>query len=90
MYSVCYFQKMCKKFMKLAQGRDVGTLAHLKAEIQRSNVSGNVRSRYKVKLKNNLNKRPTGLHGHLSIRDFTLTSCQKGSYLYIIISPIIE
>ena len=46
MYSVCYFQKMCKKFMKLAQGRDVGTLAHLKAEIKRSNVSGNVRSRY--------------------------------------------
>ena len=36
-----------------------------------------------------LNKRPTGLNGHLSIRDFTLTSCQKGSYLYIN-SPIIE
>ena len=35
------------------------------------------------------NKRPTGLNGHLSIRDFTLASCQKGSYLYII-SPIIE
>ena len=35
------------------------------------------------------NKRPTGLNGHLSIRDFTLTSCQKGSYLYIN-SPIIE
>ena len=34
-------------------------------------------------------KRPTGLNGHLSIRDFTLTSCQKGSYLYIN-SPIIE
>ena len=29
------------------------------------------------------------LNGHLSIRDFTLTSCQKGSYLYIN-SPIIE
>ena len=26
------------------------------------------------------NKRPTGLNGHLSIRDSTLTSCQKGSY----------
>ena len=26
------------------------------------------------------NKRPTGLNSHLSIRDFTLTSCQKGSY----------
>ena len=25
------------------------------------------------------NKRPTGLNGHLSIRDFTLTSCQRGS-----------
>ena len=36
-----------------------------------------------------INKRPTGLNGHLSIRDFTLTSCQKGSYLYIN-SPIIE
>ena len=24
-----------------------------------------------------------GLNGHLSIRDFTLTFCQKGSYLYI-------
>ena len=35
------------------------------------------------------NKRPTGLNSHLSIRDFTLTSCQKGSYLYIN-SPIIE
>ena len=35
------------------------------------------------------NKRPTCLNGHLSIRDFTLTSCQKGSYLYIN-SPIIE
>ena len=29
-----------------------------------------------------MNKRPTGLNGHLSIRDFTLTSCQRGSYLY--------
>ena len=35
------------------------------------------------------NKRSTGLNGHLSIRDFTLTSCQKGSYLYIN-SPNIE
>ena len=33
------------------------------------------------------NKRPTGLNGHLSIRDFTLT--YKGSYLYIN-NPIIE
>ena len=29
------------------------------------------------------NKRPTGLNGHLSIRDYTLTSCQKDSCLYI-------
>ena len=35
------------------------------------------------------NKRPTGLNGHLSIRDFTLTFCQKGSYLHINI-PIIK
>ena len=34
------------------------------------------------------NKRPTGLNGHLSIRDFTLTSFQKGAYLHIN-SPII-
>ena len=26
-----------------------------------------------------------GLNGHLTIRDFTLTSCQNGSYLYIYI-----
>ena len=30
-----------------------------------------------------INKRPTGLNGHLSIRDFTLNSCQKGAYLYL-------
>ena len=35
------------------------------------------------------NKRSTGPNGHLSIRDFTLTSCQRGSYLYIN-SPIKE
>ena len=35
------------------------------------------------------NKRPTGLNGHLSIKDFTLNSCQKGAYLHIN-SPIIE
>ena len=35
-----------------------------------------------------LNKRPTGLNGHLSIRDFTLNSCQKGAYLHSN-SPII-
>ena len=26
---------------------------------------------------------PTGLNGHLSIKDFTLNSCQKGAYLHI-------
>ena len=36
----------------------------------------------------NENKRPTGLYGHLSIRDFTLNSCKKGAYLHIN-SPII-
>ena len=35
------------------------------------------------------NKRPTGLNGHLSIRDFTLNYCQKGAYLHIN-SPIIK
>ena len=35
------------------------------------------------------NKMPTGPNGHLSNRYFTLTSCQKGSYLYIN-NPIIE
>ena len=37
---------------------------------------------------NKLNKRPQGLNGHLSNRDFTLNSCQKGAYLHIN-SPII-
>ena len=35
------------------------------------------------------NKRPTGPKGHLSIRNSTLTYCQKGSYLHIT-SPIME
>ena len=35
------------------------------------------------------NKRPTGLYSHLSIRDSSLTSCLKGSYLHIN-NPIIE
>ena len=34
------------------------------------------------------NKRPPGLNGHQSIRDFTLNFCQKGAYLHIY-SPII-
>ena len=36
-----------------------------------------------------LNKRPTGLNGHLHIRDYTLTSYQKDLYLHIN-RPIIE
>ena len=32
---------------------------------------------FKIWLRFIYNKRPTGLNGHLSIRDFTLTSCQK-------------
>ena len=35
-----------------------------------------------------IDKRPTDLNGHLSIRDFILNSCQKGAYLDIN-SPII-
>ena len=35
------------------------------------------------------NSRDQGITGQLSIRDFKLTSCQRGSYLYIN-SPIIE
>ena len=33
-------------------------------------------------------RRPKGINGHLGIRDFTLTSCHKGAYLYIN-SPIL-
>ena len=52
--------------------------------------SGNLYSTFqKAKKKFKKNKRPTGLNGHLSIKDFTPTSCQKGSYLYIN-NPIIE
>ena len=36
-----------------------------------------------------INKRPTGIKDHLSIRDSTLNSCQKGSYLQFN-RPIIE
>ena len=36
-----------------------------------------------------LNKRPTGLNGHLNITDFTLTSRQKGADLHIN-SPILQ
>ena len=37
---------------------------------------------FEIQLKNN-NKMPTGLNGHLSIRDSSLTSCRKCSYRYI-------
>ena len=40
------------------------------------------KSRSKVSVAS-VNKRPMDLNGHLSIRDSTLTSCQKGSYLQI-------
>ena len=37
----------------------------------------------------NEEKRTTDLNGHLSIRDSTVTSCQKGSHLHIN-RPLIE
>ena len=42
----------------------------------------------KQKTKIKINKRPTGLNGHLSIRDCTPNSFQKGAYLHIN-SPVI-
>jgi len=43
-------QKLCKKFLNFKQSRDPGTLANLKIAIQRVNVNGNVKSRFKVRL----------------------------------------
>ncbi|CAC5411017.1 unnamed protein product [Mytilus coruscus] len=40
--------KLCKRFLKLANSRDQGTLANLKILIQRSNVDGKVKSRFKA------------------------------------------
>ncbi|XP_069105866.1 uncharacterized protein [Argopecten irradians] len=41
-------RKACEKFLKLNEGRDTGTLAHLKILIQRVNVNGQVKARFKV------------------------------------------
>ena len=42
-------------------------------------------------LTTSLDKRPMGLNSHLSVRDSTLTSCQKGRiFAYHCNSPIIE
>ena len=43
--------------------------------VKRGKISKNLHLKF--------NKRPTGLNGHLSIRDFTLNSCQKGAYLHL-------
>ncbi|OWF45326.1 hypothetical protein KP79_PYT03637 [Mizuhopecten yessoensis] len=39
---------MCKKFLNLSKGRDAGTLDSLKVQIQRTNVNGKVKSRFKA------------------------------------------
>ncbi|WAR09260.1 hypothetical protein MAR_019218 [Mya arenaria] len=39
---------MAKKFLNLQCGRDEGTLGNMKIQIQRINVNGNVKSRYKA------------------------------------------
>ena len=62
-------------------------LQTLKREI--NNALQNSRWVYEGKFEVLINKRTTGFNDHLSIRYNTLTSCQKGSYLYIN-SPIIE
>ncbi|XP_061170356.1 uncharacterized protein LOC133179673 [Saccostrea echinata] len=71
-----FLQKMCKKFLKLNQGRDVGTLANLKVEIQRTNVNGNVKNWFKVVIYSD------GIFKFLHIRKIVLL-CDK-----IIESPI--
>ncbi|XP_052807443.1 uncharacterized protein LOC128236553 [Mya arenaria] len=43
-----FLEKMAKKFLNLQCGRDQGTLGNMKIQIQRSNVNGNVKSRYKA------------------------------------------
>ncbi|XP_052089483.1 uncharacterized protein LOC127726061 isoform X3 [Mytilus californianus] len=42
-----FLEKLCKRFLKLGNSRDQGTLANLKILIQRSNVNGKVKSRFK-------------------------------------------
>ncbi|KAL4220322.1 hypothetical protein ACF0H5_020729 [Mactra antiquata] len=39
---------MCKKFFNVKMSRDLGTLSNLKVLISRTNVNGNVKSRYKA------------------------------------------
>ncbi|XP_062598648.1 uncharacterized protein LOC134260084 [Saccostrea cucullata] len=43
-----FLEKLCKKFLKLNKATDKATLAHLKVVIQRSNVNGKVKVRFKV------------------------------------------
>ncbi|XP_052089389.1 uncharacterized protein LOC127726061 isoform X1 [Mytilus californianus] len=43
-----FLEKLCKRFLKLGNSRDQGTLANLKILIQRSNVNGKVKSRFKA------------------------------------------
>ncbi|XP_052216225.1 uncharacterized protein LOC127868952 [Dreissena polymorpha] len=43
-----YLEKLCKKFLDFGKARDPGTLANLKIAIQRVNVNGNVKSRFKA------------------------------------------
>ncbi|XP_050405827.2 uncharacterized protein LOC126821449 [Patella vulgata] len=42
-----FLEKLCKKFLIINKSRDKGTLAHLRVIIQRSNVNGQVKSRFK-------------------------------------------
>ena len=68
-------------------------LDYLQPMVLSDSMSKNVENQVAGKKMNyiswKINKWPTGLNSHLSIRDFTPTSCQKGSYLCIN-SPIIE
>ncbi|XP_067664403.1 uncharacterized protein [Haliotis asinina] len=43
-----FLEKLCRKFLKLDKGIDKGTLGHLKLVIQRSNVDGKVKVRFKA------------------------------------------
>ncbi|KAK6168775.1 hypothetical protein SNE40_019957 [Patella caerulea] len=42
-----FLEKLCKKFLIINKSRDKGTLAHIRVIIQRSNVNGQVKSRFK-------------------------------------------
>ncbi|KAH3809432.1 hypothetical protein DPMN_137801 [Dreissena polymorpha] len=43
-----FLEKTIMKFFKKSSGRDVGTLSNIKIHIQRTNVNGNVKSRFKA------------------------------------------